>query len=541
MPGRIRPAHASFWHCCCSHSAVSPAFAGVAYVQGNYLDGDGSTTSIAVTYPSAQAAGNLNFVAVNWCDDTSTVQSIADTSGNTYTLVAGPLVFAGTATQAIYVAADISSAAANTNSVTITFSTMPCGPEVRIAEYSGIDPGNPVDVTSGAMGTGTAQSSGVATTTNSVDVLVGANYTGWASEDTAGSGYALRMFTDYWDILEDEVVTSAGSYSATATQDADDSPWIMQLVALRVAAGAARDTQPPTAPTGLTASLAYNWNVNLTWNAATDNVGVTEYIVLRCQDACASYAMVGITTDPAFSDFGGDSSDSYAYVVRAIDSAGNSSADSNVASVPALANIVPTAPRNVSALGAWGNLVAVTWSASATSPAVSLSYEIDRCEGASCADFALLGNTETPGWNDIGTTACTPYSYRVRAITTFGAQGPYAAIATTTTPENSGYECPPGGLTASASASSETEIDLSWQGVTDSLGVNQYLIERCSGSGCTNFTQIGTTTTPSFRDVALSQSSAYSYRVRAVDTGQHISDYSNVATASTATVGSICD
>src|SRR2546430_13286364 len=41
------------------------------------------------------------------------------------------------------------------------------------------------------------------------------------------------------------------------------------------------DTQAPTAPTNVKASAANATKVNLTWTAATDNVGVTGYWVMR--------------------------------------------------------------------------------------------------------------------------------------------------------------------------------------------------------------------------------------------------------------------
>ena len=45
------------------------------------------------------------------------------------------------------------------------------------------------------------------------------------------------------------------------------------------------DTQPPTAPTGLTATAVSATQINLNWTASTDNVGVTGYRVERCQGA----------------------------------------------------------------------------------------------------------------------------------------------------------------------------------------------------------------------------------------------------------------
>ena len=47
--------------------------------------------------------------------------------------------------------------------------------------------------------------------------------------------------------------------------------------------GSTADTQAPTAPTAVAAAAASSTQINLTWTAATDNVGVTGYLVERCQ------------------------------------------------------------------------------------------------------------------------------------------------------------------------------------------------------------------------------------------------------------------
>src|SRR3972149_10009796 len=42
------------------------------------------------------------------------------------------------------------------------------------------------------------------------------------------------------------------------------------------------DPESPTAPTGLVASPISSSQINLAWNASTDNVGVTGYSIERC-------------------------------------------------------------------------------------------------------------------------------------------------------------------------------------------------------------------------------------------------------------------
>jgi len=93
------------------------------------------------------------------------------------------------------------------------------------------------------------------------------------------------------------------------------------------------DTTPPSAPTGLTATAVSTSQINLSWTASTDNVGVTGYKVERCQGAaCSSFVQVATPTTTTFSDTGLTGSTSYSYRVRATDAAGNLSTFSNTSS-----------------------------------------------------------------------------------------------------------------------------------------------------------------------------------------------------------------
>src|ERR1700722_18077060 len=84
----------------------------ITYVQGNSATPQTPQTSVAVTFTVAQAAGDLNVVAVGWNDSTATVNSVKDKSGNTYALAVGPTIQSGAASQSIYYAKNIVAAAA---------------------------------------------------------------------------------------------------------------------------------------------------------------------------------------------------------------------------------------------------------------------------------------------------------------------------------------------------------------------------------------------------------------------------------------------
>ncbi len=94
----------------------------------------------------------------------------------------------------------------------------------------------------------------------------------------------------------------------------------------------APDTTAPTAPTGLSASAAGNSQINLSWTASTDNVGVTGYRVERCQgNNCSNFVEVGTSATTAFSSTGLSANTRYRFRVRASDAAGNLGPYSNIA------------------------------------------------------------------------------------------------------------------------------------------------------------------------------------------------------------------
>ena len=88
----------------------------------------------------------------------------------------------------------------------------------------------------------------------------------------------------------------------------------------------------------------------------------------------------------------------------------------------------------------------------------------------------------------------------------------------------------PGNLVATAIGVSQ--VHLSWTASTDNVRVTGYLLER-QDPGSANFVQVGTTTGTSYNDTNLDAGSAYSYRLRATDAAQNLSDYSAVASVTT--------
>ena len=414
----------------------------------------------------------------------------------------------------------------------MSFSAAAASPDVRILEYSGLNPTSPLDVTAAAVGNSATSSSGTATTTSASELLVGANMV-YTSTNAPGAGFTRRIITSPdGDIAEDQIVTATGSYQATAPLSGA-GPWLMQMATFS-ASPSAVDTTPPTAPSNLTATAASASQINLSWTASTDNVGVTGYLVERCSGAgCTNFAQIGTPTSTSFSDTGLTVNTSYSYRVRATDAAGNLSGYSNTASATTSGQDTtpPTAPSNLTATAASASQINLSWTASTDNVGVT-GYLVERCSGAGCTAFAQIGTPTSTTFSDTGLTANTSYSYRVRATDAAGNLSAYSNTATATTPgQDTQPPTAPASLTATAVNSSQ--INLSWTASTDNVGVTGYLVERCSGAGCTNFAQIGTPTSTTFSDTGLAASTSYSYRVRATDAAGNLSAYSNTATATT--------
>jgi trimeric autotransporter adhesin len=111
---------------------------------------------------------------------------------------------------------------------------------------------------------------------------------------------------------------------------------------------ATTDTTAPTVPTSLAASGTTTTTTNLSWTAASDNVGVTGYDVYR------GTTLLGTTTSTTYSVTGLTAATTYSFSVRAKDAAGNVSASSSAVSVT-------TASSSVTYCASKGNSTADEW------------------------------------------------------------------------------------------------------------------------------------------------------------------------------------
>jgi outer membrane protein assembly factor BamB len=191
------------------------------------------TNQSTVSVPFRQDTGDLNVVAIGFNNSTSTITSVTDTAGNVYQ-PAAPLTRGSGMSQAIYYAKNVKAATAGNNAVTVQFSNAVPFADVRVAEYSGLDPVNPLDTSASAAGSGVTASSGNLTTSAASELIFGAGYT--SNQFVGGTnGFTSRIITPMdEDIAGDEFVGTQGTYAATANNAASSASWVMQAAAFRV-------------------------------------------------------------------------------------------------------------------------------------------------------------------------------------------------------------------------------------------------------------------------------------------------------------------
>lgn len=170
----------------------------------------------------------------------------------------------------------------------------------------------------------------------------------------------------------------------------------------------AADFTPPDPP----ASLSGSWvgapsRVELSWPAATDDVGIVSYEVSR------DGQVLGTTAALAFTDTAIAASTTYSYSVVAIDAGGNRSAPVSVPVTTPGDVSPPSRPGGLGAKAASGpRRVKLSWSASADDVGVT-GYRVYR-------DGVVIASVGLPGYEDVTVAGRTKYRYAVSAVDAAG-------------------------------------------------------------------------------------------------------------------------
>ncbi len=210
------------------------------------------------------------------------------------------------------------------------------------------------------------------------------------------------------------------SYHDTGLQP--ETPYAYQVIALdgtgnasapaAVSAITLADDIPP-GPPGDLAGTPHLLAIDLSWSAAEDNVGVTEYRIRRDGE------LIAIVEEAAYEDGGLEAGTSYTYEVRAADAAGNLSEPAVLVLATLEDEDPPSAPGDLTAIPDYHS-VELSWEDSTDNLDVA-AYEIWR-------DGELLGTVLDSGYEDTGLSDGTAYVYRVVALDAAGNISPAAEV-----------------------------------------------------------------------------------------------------------------
>ena len=268
-------------------------------------------------------------------------------------------------------------------------------------------------------------------------------------------------------------------------------------VFLKTTVDSGSDTIAPSVPTGLSATPVSSTQIDLKWNASTDNVAVAGYVVYL------DNVSLGTTTTTSFRHSGLTPGASYNYRVSAYDAVPNHSAWTAAVSATTTSadTQAPSVPSGFAATAISSTAIELKWTASTDNVGVSEYYVYVN-------DTALTTTTGT-SFVHTGLVAGTTYNYRVSAYDAVPNHSAWTAplSVTTVTPDTQAPTAPTG---LTATAVSATQIDLKWNASSDNVGVTGYYVYL-------NDIPLTTTTGTSFQHTGLVAGTAYNYRVSAYD------------------------
>lgn len=319
------------------------------------------------------------------------------------------------------------------------------------------------------------------------------------------------------------------------------------------------DTIAPSVPTNLTATASSSSQINLNWAASTDNVGVIGYDIYR------NGIIVGSSTQASYSDTGLLALTSYSYFIKAKDAVGNFSSSSNTVTAVTLNGGVATAldrtgwtaSSNPSSGDVAANLLdgnmSSRWSTgTAMAPGQSIVVDMQSAKNISKIVMDSTGSdqdyargydvyvsndgtnwgtaissgtgsgpiitvnfpTQTSRYIKVVQTGSVSNWWSILEFNVFGSAGPVDTVAPTI-PVN-----------VMATATSNSQINLSWTASTDNIGVSGYDIYR-------NGVIVGSSTATTYNDIGLTPATTYNYFIKAKDAAGNISVASSTVNATT--------
>ncbi len=278
------------------------------------------------------------------------------------------------------------------------------------------------------------------------------------------------------------------------------------------------DTTAPTVSI-LSASGTTTTSTNLSWTAATDNIGIAGY------DVYQNGTLRTTTNATTLSVTGLNASTAYNFYVKAKDAAGNVSTASNTVNITTLTPADTTAPTTstLSASGTTTSSTNLSWTIASDNIGVS-GYDIYQ-------NGAFRTSTINTSITITGLAASTVYNFYIKAKDAAGnvSTASNTVNITTLTPADT---TAPTTSTLSASGTITSSTNLSWTTASDNIGVSGYDIYQ-------NGVYITSTINTSITITGLAASTTYNFYVKAKDVAGNVSAASNIVTITTSSITSL--
>ena len=274
-------------------------------------------------------------------------------------------------------------------------------------------------------------------------------------------------------------------------------------------------------PTNLAQSSSTNTSITLGWTATTNASG---YKIQSCSGAsCSNFADAktvsgGSTVTTTIT--GLTVNTDYKFKIKALATSPrvDSAYSTEVTGATALA-----VPPNLAKSAETDTSITLGWS-SVTNAG---GYKIQSCSGASCTNFAdkkTISSGSTVSTSITGLTANTIYKFRIKATHSSRTDSDYSSSYSARTTL--------GVPVISSPDQVYNGIQLTWDAVSDA---ENYSIDYCDGSGCTDFAAYGSTHTLTTLSLgSLNADTTYRFRIKANGTSPEInSGWSDILTQNT--------
>ncbi|MQP53258.1 MULTISPECIES: reprolysin-like metallopeptidase [unclassified Flavobacterium] len=402
-----------------------------------------------------------------------------------------------------------------------------------------------------------------------------------ATDNVGVTGYDVYRGTTLLTTVTGTTYTASGLTASTAytfTVRAKDAAGNVSAssntVNVTTLAATTTDTTAPSAST-LSASGTTQTSTNLSWTAATDNVGVTGYNVYQ------GTTLVTTVTGTTYTVTGLTAATTYSFSVKAKDAAGNLSTTSNTVNVTTLAatsvtyctsqgnntaderigrvqfGTINNASTGTAGYEDFTNLstnlskgtsytitITPTWTGTVYSEGygVWIDYNGDKdFDDAGELVWSNAASTTTPvsGSFNIPTSAITGAT-RLRVVMRYntipsscgafdyGQVEDYTVNLITATADTTA----PSASTLSASGTTQTSTNLSWTAATDNVGVTGYNVYQGT-------TLVTTVTGTTYTVTGLTAATTYSFSVKAKDAAGNLSATSNTVNVTTLAATSV--